>query len=291
LQIFKWLLQSPHRLVAVMPSVRVMESGPSGLEKAAQRENTRVWPGKLVKSPDFARSVRDAEVDILLNVHSLYVVHPDVLAAPRVGCFNLHPGPLPRYAGLNSVSWAIYHGESSHGVTVHRMEAGIDTGDIAYQSLFPILESDSALSLYSRCIREGVSLLERLLVDALSGAIPRIPQDPARREYFGKTVPNGGVVDWKRSAREVLNFVRACEYFPFPSPWGHPRSSAHGRDFALVRAEIAGPAGGHPPGTVGDVADGRACIACQDNWLRCQKILLDGKIVPAGVLLRPGMML
>lgn len=274
-----------------MPSVRAVESGSSGLEKAAQRENIRLWPGNLVKSPEFAGTVRDAEVDILLNVHSLYLIHPDVLTAPRVGCYNLHPGPLPRYAGLNSVSWAIYHGEPSHGVTVHRMEAGIDTGDIAYQALFPILESDSALCLYSRCIREGVSLLERLLADALSGTIPRIPQDPARREYFGKAAPNGGVVDWNRPASEVLNFVRACDYFPFPSPWGHPRSSADGLEFALVRAEIAGPVSGQPPGAVGEVVAGRADIACRDHWLRCHKILLDGKVVPAGVVLQSGMKL
>ena len=73
--------------------------------------------------------MREQGVDLLLNVHSLYLIaRRTVVAAPRIGSFNLHPGPLPEYAGLNTPSWAIYNGEREHGVTVHWMEPGVDTG-------------------------------------------------------------------------------------------------------------------------------------------------------------------
>ena len=98
--------------------------------------------------------MRSEEIDLLLNVHSLYVIHADLVAAPRTGSFNLHPGPLPEYAGLNAPSWAIYHGESRHTVTVHWMEPGIDTGAIAYETSFEIAEDDTGLSLSARCVRE-----------------------------------------------------------------------------------------------------------------------------------------
>ena len=102
--------------------------------------------------------MRAAEVDIILNIHSLFIINKEVVNAPRIGCFNMHPGPLPRYAGLNAVSWAIYRGETSHGVTIHKMEPGIDTGPIVYQELFDIDDADTGLTLSARCIRSGDSL-------------------------------------------------------------------------------------------------------------------------------------
>src|SRR5580692_7331177 len=85
----------------------------SDVGNSAHRERE---PVERVKDPELAESLRSAQVDLLLNVHSLYIIHQGVLAVPRLGAYNLHPAPLPRYAGLNSVSWAIYHGEKEHGV-------------------------------------------------------------------------------------------------------------------------------------------------------------------------------
>jgi len=67
-------------------------------------------------------------VDLLLNIHSLYVTAREILQTPKIGCFNLHPFPLLRYAGLNPVCWALYDGETTHGVTLHGMTAEIDAG-------------------------------------------------------------------------------------------------------------------------------------------------------------------
>ena len=84
------------------------------LWQVAERIGLPTWPASFVKDPAFAGRIRDAGVDIILNAHSLFVMHSEVVEAPRIGSFNLHPGPLPRYAGLNVVSWAIYRGERTH---------------------------------------------------------------------------------------------------------------------------------------------------------------------------------
>src|SRR5215813_9239982 len=130
IQTLKALARSDHRIVAVMASPTKKSLNSSTLWQAAAQMGLPTWPAALVKDPAFARRISDAEVDIILNAHSLFVMHGEVVEAPRVGSFNLHPGPLPRYAGLNVVSWAIYRGERTHGVTVHKMAAGIDTGPI-----------------------------------------------------------------------------------------------------------------------------------------------------------------
>ncbi len=118
--------KSPHRLTGVCTSSPAVEA-------LSAEAGVPVHDAARVTEAGFAEQ---AGVDLLLNVHSLHIVHPAVLAAPRLGAFNLHPGPLPEYAGLSVPSWAIYNGERSHGVTVHRMEADVDAGDVAFAERF-----------------------------------------------------------------------------------------------------------------------------------------------------------
>lgn len=293
IQTLRALAQGPHRIVAVMASPEKKSLSSATLWQVAQQMGQTTWPALLVKDPNFAKQVRAADVDILLNVHSLFVMHGAVVNAPRLGSFNLHPGPLPRYAGLNAVSWAIYRGEQTHGVTLHKMASGIDTGAIVYQSLFGIEETDSALTLYARCIREGVALILRLLdtVSRDETAIPLTAQDLSQREYFSKQAPENGRLVWTRTAKEVVNFVRACDYHPFPSPWGHPRAELKGREIALLKARRTGQACNAPPGIVRQSEDpnGKSVqVACADEWIWVDKLLVGGESFAASAILSPG---
>jgi len=279
--------RSGHRVIAVMASPgRVAASGAS-LWDAAAKLGLPTWPAQLVKDPLLAERMRAEEVDLLLNVHSLYVIHGTVLGAPRIGAFNLHPGPLPRYAGLNAVSWAIYQGERSHGVTVHWMAPEIDAGPIAYQSLFPIDENDTALSLAARCVREGLPLMMRLLDVAAKhpAEIPAVPQDIEKREYFPAGVPEGGRLSWQWPAQKIVDFVRACDYFPFRSPWGHPRTSMGTQELAVVKARRTRLAADSPPGTVGESTGEGVKVASSDEWLLVTKLKIGKESIhPAKVL-------
>ncbi|PYT45469.1 MAG: hypothetical protein DMG45_01565 [Acidobacteria bacterium] len=287
IQMLHEIERSGHRVIAVMASPgRVAASGAS-LWDAAAKLGLPTWPAQLVKDPLLAERMRAEEVDLLLNVHSLYVIHGTVLGAPRIGAFNLHPGPLPRYAGLNAVSWAIYQGERSHGVTVHWMAPEIDAGPIAYQSLFPIDENDTALSLAARCVREGLPLMMRLLDVAAKhpAEIPAVPQDIEKREYFHAGVPEGGRLSWQWPAQKIVDFVRACDYFPFRSPWGHPRTSMGTQELAVVKARRTRLAADSPPGTVGESTGEGVKVASSDEWLLVTKLKIGKESVhPAKVL-------
>ncbi len=288
-RLVRLLAPGPHRVVAVLTSPP--EAGPGTVWNLARQVGFETWPARLVKDPAFADRLRTAEVDLILNAHSLYIIPAAVLEAARIGAFNLHPGPLPRYAGLNTVSWAIYRGETDYGVTLHWMEADIDTGHIAGQAQFPIEESDTALTLAARCVREGVPLALELLETAARdpAAIPRIPQDLGQREYFGKQVPNGGRLDWSRPAREIWNFLRACDYMPYASPWGHPKTSLDMDELAVVRGALTGRAAeATPAGTVGEAAADGVLVACADEWLLVREVLVNGRPASAAELLRAG---
>src|SRR5215471_1515027 len=96
------LAQSEARIVAVMASPPMQTGQRGSLWNVAAKLGCTTWPAELVRDPNFASQVYDAGVDIILNVYSLLLIRKEILEAPRLGSFNLHPGPLPRYAGLNS---------------------------------------------------------------------------------------------------------------------------------------------------------------------------------------------
>lgn len=271
-----------HRIAAVL-------TAGSALSKVAEEAGHPLHPAERVTDPALAPDLRAAEADLLLNVHSLHVVHPEVLQAPRIGCFNLHPGPLPAYAGLDAVSWALFRGETEYGVTVHEMVERIDAGGIAYRTAFPVGPDDTALELYGRCIREGLGLLGKLLETAAAeGRVPLEPQDLSRRRYFHRGPPDGGRISWTRTAREVRDLVRACDYGPFPSPWGRPWTTRGGREIAVLEAALTGQPADAPPGTVRVPTPAIRQVACSDEWLEVRTLTVDGRRHPPEAALPPG---
>jgi UDP-4-amino-4-deoxy-L-arabinose formyltransferase/UDP-glucuronic acid dehydrogenase (UDP-4-keto-hexauronic acid decarboxylating) len=282
------LAGSPHEVVAVMtrgigtPAVGATVAG------VASRLGYRLWPARQVKETGFADLVRHEAVDLLLNVHALYVLPEAVVTAPRIGSFNLHPGPLPRYAGLNAPSWAIYNGEQIHGVTVHWMDGGIDTGPLVYESGLLIEEDDTGLTPTAKCVRAGLPLIHDLLQAAAMDIVPRRPQPDGPRRYYGKEVPHEGRLFWSESAARVVNFIRACDYVPFPSPWGLPRAYLGGRELSVLKAARTGEPTDAPAGTVGPQVGSDVLVAAGDEWVRLRRIRVGTSVFPAADVVRPG---
>jgi methionyl-tRNA formyltransferase len=288
LRVMREILAAGHELVAVLASALRETRPPPALWHQAQALGLPILPPASVADAAFLNLLRAERVELLLNVHSLVVLPEAILAVPRLGCFNLHPGPLPEYAGLNTVSWAIYHGERDYGVTLHRMSSRIDAGEIASLARFEIGDRDTALGVYAKCLSFGLPLVAKLLRDAAEGSLRLIPQDLRRRRYFGREVPENGHVSWQKPASQIHDFVRACDYAPFPSPWGHPLARVRERTFAIARSELVDLAGRAAPGTVAEVGTAGALVACGDGWLRLRRLLLEDHPLAPADLLQPG---
>ncbi len=282
LQSLRILAASGHNIVAVMAQPSA-DPKSGALWNHAQRLGYSTWPAKLVKQAGFADQLREHQVDLLLNVHSLFVIHRDVLKACRIGAYNLHPGPLPERAGINVPSWSIYEGWDEHGVTLHEMVAEIDAGTIAYEARFPITATDSGMTLMSKCVRQGVPLIQQLLQDVGHGVdqVPKIEQEFSRRRYFDRSVPNEGWIDWHRPATEVVNFIRAADYAPFSSPWGAPQTQLGEQVIGIVKASLIGLPCEAEPGTVGMPDRDGLLVAAEGEWVLVKTVELDGRRVPA----------
>jgi methionyl-tRNA formyltransferase len=290
IRVLRLLAESSHRVVGVVASPDPRYGSRVTLWKTAQRLGYRTWVAESVKDPSFAHQIYADEVDLLLNIHSLQVISGEVLQAPRIGCFNLHPGPLPRYAGLNPVCWALYFGETTHGVTLHRMTAEIDAGPIVYQSVFPVSEADNGLSVSLRCIEEGLPLVSRLLAKLEDSPLnlPQISQDRTQRHYYSREIPHRGRVIWSLTARQLANFVRACNFSPFLSPWGSPQARKGNLVFGIVTAVPTGSPANARPGTVGCQDGFGIRVACSDEWISLGKINVLDKLTDATEVLRVG---
>lgn len=286
-QLLRYLGRLPeHQTVAVLTR---LDSAAETVTVAsvARAMSLQLLRSQLVREAAFADWIRESEIDLLLNVHSLYIAHADVVRAPAIGSFNLHPGPLPRYAGLNAPSWAIFNGEKSHGVTVHWMDPEIDTGPIAFQSLFELHVGDTGLTVSTRCVRLGVPLVVQLLeVASLNPqAIPVIAQELEQRTYYGVGAPNEGNVCWAWTAATIERFVRASDFFPLPSPWGHPAATLGSRTLGICGVAFTGEACSEAPGTVRVRSGAQVEVATGDDWLRLVRLSVDGELVaPARAL-------
>lgn len=291
LHAFNRVVDRGHRIVAVFTDPAREPSGSSLVAAAAAARDVAIRDAALVRDRDLAEWLRAEDVDLLLNVHSLHLVAEAVVDAPRIGSFNLHPGPLPAFVGLNAPSWAIYERRTDYGCTVHWMNAAIDAGHLAYETRFAVSARDTGLTLTARCVREGIPLLESLLGDAATDAsrIPRRRQTGARVER-GAGPPNDGRVDWSQPAEQIAAFVRACDYGPFPSPWGKPRTRLDGAEVALVRAHATTAAvRAAEPGEVLESEGEEIAVATGDGTvLRVSRLERGGATLPAASVASAG---
>jgi methionyl-tRNA formyltransferase len=264
------LADTPHRVAGVVAAAGAAPTlGPS-VADAARGAGLDVLPANRVADPAFPAWLRARKADLLLAVRFPRIIPAAALAVPRVGAFNLHTGPLPEYAGRNVVSHAIANGETEHAVTLHRMTADIDAGDVVLERRFAIGTDDTALAVTATCVRLGIPLCLELLRRAARdpAALPGRPQDPARRRVWPAAPPGEGRIEWQWPARRVVDFVRACDYGPYPSPWGRARARVKGREVSVSHAAHTGRPAALPPGTARRDGDGPVwLVACCDSWV------------------------
>jgi methionyl-tRNA formyltransferase len=284
----RMLAGTAHEVVAVM--TRGVGGGVLGATVAgvASRLGYRLWPTHRTQESGFADVISQEMVDLILNVHASYILPAAVIAAPLIGSFNLHPGPLPRYAGLNAPSWAIYNGEHTHAVTLHWMDQGSDSTAIAFTAELPIDEDDTGLTLSAKCVRAGLPLLHDLLEAASKHVVPRRPPPEGPSRSHGLEIPHEGRLIWTESAARVVNFVRACDYAPFASPWGLPRAYLAGREIVVLKATLTGEPTEAPPGTIGRRIGSGVQVAARDEWIRVRCVRLGSSTFAAADALREG---
>jgi len=181
--------------------------------------------------------------DFLFSFYYRSMLKAALLALPSQGALNMHGSLLPKYRGRAPVNWAIIHGETKTGATLHYMLEKADSGDIVAQQAVAILPDDTAKEVFDKVTTAAESTLRGALPALLAGNAARVGQDPGAATYFGGRKPEDGRIDWSKSATVVHNLVRAVAP-PYPGAF----TAIGGRPARVLRTRVvdslALPAGG-----------------------------------------------
>jgi methionyl-tRNA formyltransferase len=166
-------------------------------------------------TPEFLARLEAIAPDFLFSFYYRQMLKPALLACASRGAYNMHGSLLPKYRGRVPVNWAVLHGERETGTTLHRMVEKPDAGEMVAQQAVPILPDDTAKEVFDKVTLAAEICLDGVLPALLTGTAPHRPMDLAQGSYFGGRKPEDGRIDWRKSADEIHNLVRAVAP-PYP---------------------------------------------------------------------------
>lgn len=159
--------------------------------------------------------VRACRPEIIFSFYYRHLLGAEMLEIPAIGCFNMHGSLLPKYRGRAPVNWALVHGESRSGVSLHRMQLKPDAGGLLQQQAVTILPNDTAHDLMLKLVCAAETVMQRCLAGLLAGDFEEQPLALHEGSYCGGRRPEDGRVDWRRPAWEIHNLIRAVAP-PYP---------------------------------------------------------------------------
>ena len=167
-------------------------------------ELTTLAPNIAALSPDY-----------IFSFYYRHMIPAAILACARIAALNMHGSLLPKYRGRAPVNWAILHGETQTGATLHVMEVKPDAGDIVGQASVSIGPDETATEVFKKVTQAAVTVIQQALPELMKGNVPRKPNELSKGSYFGGRKPADGQIHWDQTAKQVHDLVRAVAP-PYP---------------------------------------------------------------------------
>jgi len=272
------------------PKGRDLKLQPSPVKELALRANLPVLQPERARDEAFIEALQRTQPDLITVAAFGQILPKTVLDIPRFGCLNVHTSLLPKYRGAAPIQWAILNDERQTGVTIMKMDVGMDTGDIVTQESTPIVADDTSETLHDRLAKIGADLLVRTIPDFVAGQIQPRPQPADAVSYAPKIKKQDGRIDWQQPSRAIWNRIRAL--VPWPGAFTHLAAQPEPHLLKIWRANVVD-AGG-PRGNVLHVDKTGIVVGCGVGALRILELQreggkrLDAQQFLAGHPLKPG---
>jgi methionyl-tRNA formyltransferase len=226
-------------------------------------------------SPELLAQVEAARPDLMFSFYYRNMLPAALLAVAPA--FNMHGSLLPQFRGRAPVNWAVLHGATETGATLHEMTVKPDAGAIVAQSAVPILPDDTAFEVFGKVTVAAEQALWKVLPCLLAGSAPRTVNDLREGGYFGGRKPEDGRIDWSQPAQQVYNLHRAVAP-PYPGAF----TDVGGQRYIIERARLAGHGRADLPAGLA-VVDNCIVGVCGDGrLLKISSLLADGvHVTPA----------
>jgi len=251
---------------AAKPAGRGMDMQVTPVEREAQRLAFPVFTPKTLKDASAQQAFSAHNADVAVVIAYGLILPKAVLEAPRFGCFNVHASLLPRWRGAAPINRAIMAGDAESGVTIMKMDEGLDTGAMAMAERMIIGADMTAGELHDALSRLGADLMLRALAAAERGSLSLTPQPATGATYAEKISKNETRIDWTKPWKDVHDHIRGLS--PHPGAWF---------EIEGVRVKAQRSTRGERSGTPGTVLDDRLTIACGDGAVRLVEVQRSGK--------------
>jgi methionyl-tRNA formyltransferase len=248
---------------------RGLQLQPTPVEQEARRLGIPIATPASLKTPAALEGFRAHDADAAVVVAYGMILPQAVLDTPALGCFNLHASLLPRWRGAAPINRAIMAGDAETGVMVMKMDAGLDTGDVAMAERFAITDAMTASDLHDALARLGADLMVRAIGALERGMLQLTRQSDEGVTYAAKIDKAEARIDWNKPARAVLRHIHGLS--PFPGAWcempieGQP-----------VRVKILRGAMADGSGDAGKLLDDHLAVACQQGAFRILELQRAG---------------
>jgi methionyl-tRNA formyltransferase len=255
---------------AAKPAGRGMKLQLSPVEQEARRLGIPVLTPATLKTQEALENFRAHNADVAVVVAYGMILSQPILDAPKYGCFNLHASLLPRWRGAAPISRAIMAGDNETGVMVMKMDAGLDTGDVAMAERMAITDAMTTADVHDALARLGGDLMARAMGALERGKLQLTKQSAEGVTYATKIEKAEARIDWNRPAREVLRHIHGLSLFP--GAWCEMEIEGEQVRVKILRCAVAGGLG-----ELGELLDDRLTVACKQGAIRIIELQRAGK--------------
>jgi methionyl-tRNA formyltransferase len=255
------------------PAGRGRKLAASPVKQAALDRGLPVLQPQTLRDKETQAQLSALDADLMVVVAYGLLLPKRVLAAPRLGCVNVHASLLPRWRGAAPIQRAILAGDSQTGVTIMGMEAGLDTGPMFLTHATPIAPRETGGSLHDRLCLIGAQALMEALPGILAGTLTAIPQGDTGALYAKKLLKEEAIIDWSGPTLDIDRQVRAFD------PWPVAETRLGEASLRIWAAEplTDAPPGGLVPGSVVNTSKVGIEVVTGDGVLRITRLQLPGK--------------
>lgn len=245
----------------------------------AEKFHLPVLQPAKARDEKFISELRGLKPDLIVVTAYGQILPQAILDLPKSGCLNVHTSLLPKYRGASPIQSAILNGETETGVTIMKMDAGLDTGEILSQTRTPILPEDNSQTLHDKLAQLGADLFATTIPDYVTGKILPKPQNDSEATYAAKIKKEDGKINWNEPAEKILNRLRAFTPWPgiftFWKTFNIQHLTPNIQLLKIWKAEIVEDSG--DPGEILSVNKNGIIVACGKNALRISELQLEGK--------------
>lgn len=279
------IIKAGHQVILAVtqpdrPKGRSKELIPCPVKEMALKYNIPVFQPEKIKEPEAVEELKKYQADIFVVAAFGQILSKEILDMPRLGCVNIHASLLPKYRGAAPIQWAVIDGEEETGVTIMKMDVGLDTGDILIQEKIRLDVKETGASLFDRLSELGSSLIVKALPLIEEGKLIPVKQDEDKSSYAKMLKKELGVIDFNKDAVVIERLVRGL------NSWPSAFTSLNGKtlkiwDCDVIKADnakaLCSEYDKYSVGTIVYAGKNETIVKCGKDAISFKSIQLEGK--------------